>query len=292
MTSSITSYVEIYIWRARDKDGLVTTSSEGARHESTSKGGRVGHASLQVFSGNTNPVYISLWPVPIGQQQQEGQKERYAVLVPSLSKEISSWEGTKPDIIVRLYHLNTKKIIDAFNEIQPRILKKEIVWDWWMVNDTSDVTSPKHTIASCTSFVWTFLKIGGINESSTRYPKSWSTRGPKDGDFYKKIKCNLGQRFGGWFDGFPWTKTYFTPYALSLRVGSAAEAWTEDKKATIEIMDSDRVYSEKENSNSLAIDSTKNTMVPASIPEKKGWGWTATAIAVGGFALVAWRLKK
>ncbi len=64
------------------------------------------------------------------------------------------------------------------------------------------------------------------------------------------IKCDLGRILWGAFDGVFWTKQHFSPYALSLRVASAAEAFKDDKLATIEIMDSDRVALERERENS------------------------------------------
>jgi hypothetical protein len=274
MSSSIknyANYTEVYIWRARDKDGYITTSSEGGRHESIPGLGRVGHASLQVFQENKSPVYMSLWPIP---REKMIDDNRYAVLVPTFDLEVTDWEGTKPDVIVRLYHLHTKRMIDAYEKIKIRVESNKVLWDWRMVRDTDDLTSSACTVASCVSFVWTCLLVGGIYDVSTGYQKFWSKRGPSDNGLYELTRCNLGQTFFGLFDGFPWTNQFFTPYALSLRVSSATEAWEEDKEFTKYIMKSNRV----------------------ATPKEREWDWrpsvTTTVTSVGFAALVLLNAKQ
>jgi hypothetical protein len=54
--------------------------------------------------------------------------------------------------------------------------------------------------------------------------------------FYKMTKCNQGNRWGGIFNGAPWTNRWFSPKALLLRTASAAEAFPDDVAQTIAIM--------------------------------------------------------
>lgn len=237
-------YVEVYIWRAKNSEGYSTTSSEGIRHAIVNAKNQVigpercGHISMGMFPNGRDPMYVSLWP----------QRNAPSTLVQTLNQDQDPFhEGTKPDVIVRLFHLNIEPMIEAFNQVKGRVEEGRITWVMDAPDD-QDVTDPNHTTANCTSFVWAFLKIGGIGQGE--YGKTVSVRGPKDGDFYKKVKCDLGRILWGAFDGVFWTKKHFSPYALSLRVASAAEAFVDDKQATIEIMDSDRVALEKERENS------------------------------------------
>ncbi len=237
-----TSYVEVYIWRGKDREGYTTTSTEGIKHaleDPVSPEGpqRCGHVSMGIFRANDLQTYISLWP----------GKDNLGVLVPSLENDQSPHcEGTLPDVIVRLHHLKMDEMVNSFNQVKARIENNKIFWKM-DASDHEDVTNQRNTAASCSSFVWTFLKVGGLNlnDKTSPYYRRVSLKGPNNREFYNILKCNLGQILCGWFDGAFWTKDHFTPYALCLRVGSVAEGFKEDKEKTIEIMKSDRVAKEK-----------------------------------------------
>lgn len=256
MVQSTQNYVEVFIWRARDYDGYVTTSSEGARLEKSGNPGkgRVGHAALNILQNDTSK-YISLWP---------DLKEK-VILIENFKQER---EGCNPDVIIRLKHLNIPAMIKHYELAKARVQKKELTWDWHVHAESSPFLEDPRV--SCVSFVWWLLKEGGIRERSG-YGENLSDQGPSDPHFYKLLKCNLGQTLWGWFDGFWWTTEFFTPYALSLRVGSAAERYSDDIEETKKIMlDKARVTETKE----------------------RLWGWGSYVSAAGVGALAVFTAKK
>jgi hypothetical protein len=244
--AAITSYVEVYVWRGKDRNNYTTTSSEGIRHRliDAIKGvqgfERCGHVSMGIYQDKLPCTYISLWP----------SNSAPSVLMESFDNDLAN-ENSNPDVILRLHHLDIPRMLEEFNKIKIKIERKEIAWVM-EASDNQDVTNSEvNSTANCTSFVWSFLKIGGLEPiTKTEYAKSVSLSGPKDGDFYKIVKCNIGQRFGGVFDGWWWTRQYFTPYGLVLRVASALEAYEDDKTETVKIMKSERVVQEPDVSSS------------------------------------------
>jgi hypothetical protein len=211
------NYVEVFIWRARDEEGYVTTSSEGARLEQKADSGfaRVGHGALNVVKNNIQ-TYMSLWP------NVHGIGTQRAVLVKNLDEEKSSYEGADPDVIVRLYNLNINKILQAFKEIKKRVSQDNFGWTW-KASDTDDIIDKKCDKASCVSFVWSMLKQGGI-DSLSPYKENWTKVGPKDSDFYRTLKCNLAQVLWGYFDGYSWTEERPSNWGFSITVVVAAIA--------------------------------------------------------------------
>lgn len=321
-------YVEVYIWRARDENGLITDSGKGARIENARgklyaklievektcgsdsydfqdilaridalKLGRVGHGSLGIFPGNRRPVvYASLWP---------NHKTGASTLVPSLEKDIEN-EKTKPDVIIRLHHLNIEAMIQAFNrQIKRRVDVSAFYWNIWNSSAKDNACSDECSVASCVTLVWSLLKVGGIDKTvNSLYSKHVRKRGPKDSTFYSILKCNVAKVAAGIFDGVSWTTKFFSPYALSLRAGSAAEAYDDDKKATISIMESDRVEKSWEKFSTQELIHTHETMMSCSTQEfssvtveqnnKVEWSngeitglVTASAVIIGGISVLA-----
>lgn len=231
------SFVEVYVWLAKDRDGHTTTSSEGGSQAQQANRGlaRCGHVSMEMFPAGKPSVYVSLWP----------GRDAPAVTQLSLAHDMAPGaEGTKPDVILRLHNLAVNSMVDSFAIQKKRVDKGEVRWVL-DISDSEDVTNGGKT-ANCASFVYSFLKIGGLGKpSSVYYQKSRST-GPADSDFYYLTKCNAGDRWGGYFNWAPWTSWYFTPKALLLCAAAAAGTNALDKEATTGIMKSDRVAVERQ----------------------------------------------
>lgn len=247
--AGFTPHTEVYVWLAKDAEGVTTTST-------ASQSIRCGHVAMEIFPNADASVYISLWPRevvpdPHGLVTSRDNDERY--------------ECSKPDVIMRLHHLNIPAMIQAFNQMGPRIRNREITWKI-DTSDSENLTSPGTQQASCASFVYFLLKIGGLADLASPYFKHQSGRGPKDASFYHITKCDAGDRWGGVFNGAPWTGWKFTPKAALLRIASAAEAFPLDKETTIAIMASDRVAKRK--------------------IQEKDWGGTVGAVAVVGLAVL------
>ncbi len=238
------SYTEVYIWLGKDSEGYTTTSSEGwrlERREDRRGPERVGHASMQIFQpgqGKIPPnVYMSFWPDVV-------TRTKPGMLVKSLEVEQTDFEGTLPDVIIRLHGLDIPKMLAAFNQVKNRIeVQKTLRWKG-DVSASEDVTDPNTRVASCVTFVYSFLRMGGLDNPLT-YKNHVRGRGPRDWSFYNTTKCNAGDRAWGLFNGFPWTNWIFTPKALLLRTASAAERYASDINETKTIMGSDRVAVEK-----------------------------------------------
>jgi hypothetical protein len=228
------SYVELYIWLAKDKEGYTTTSSEGGKLAGQAYSGvaRCGHVSMEMFPSNKPSVYVSLWP----------GKVVPALLEASLKNDEDN-EGSRPDVIIRLHRLAINSMVDSFNCQKQRIEKKAISWVM-DVSDSEDVTEG-FTRANCASFVYSFLKVGGLFRKNSIYYQKTRSTGPKDSSFYNLMKCNAGDRWGGYFNWAPWTSWYFTPKALLLCTAAAAENVKEDMEVTTKIMNSNRVAKEK-----------------------------------------------
>ncbi len=230
MCAAVGNYVEVYIWRGRNSYGEMTTSSESITAVNI-KGSpitgleRCGHTSACIFEETlrgrnikTTTHYISLWP--------GGDGKGY--LQQNLQHDIISERGL-PDVIVRLQHLNNQRMIDMFIMAKAKVANGTLTWTL-IASDDANIVSGS-TTANCASFVWFFLKVGGIDKPE--YSKTLNYKGPRDTEFYNKVKCNIGRRLWGLGDGWIWTRKFLTPYALSLRVASAAEAYDDDKAATI-----------------------------------------------------------
>ncbi len=245
MSQQVGSYTDVYIWRARDENGYITTSSEGWRNDGNRNNpGRVGHASIYVAKvGEKEKTYgyASLWP---SGGKHENLRAKITVIKDSrlnTFEQDKDQEEGKPDVIIRLFHLNVDKMLEAIEIIIKRDENKDLYWTA-KASDTDDAINPNCKKASCVSLVWSILRRGGIDEKDGFYANAMSNKGPKDKAFFNLLKCNLGQRAAGRFNGWFWTNKIFTPYALCLRVGSAAEADEDyDKKETMNLMRSNNV---------------------------------------------------
>lgn len=225
--SHTNSYAEVYIWLGRNKQGKIATAAGGGITEKKEElsGARCGHAALGLFNGR-DVVHISLWDQDrLFKSIEEDQAPRA--------------EGGPPDVIIRLHHLDIPKMLQAFNEASKRVSNGKINWTLCVSKDR-DITNPGSSKANCATFVYSFLKVGGFGDPTSRYSQYEKGAGPK-GSFYYTTKCDLGEIFGGIFNGAPWANANFTPKALLLRVAAAAEAYPDDIKATIEVMKSSRV---------------------------------------------------
>jgi hypothetical protein len=237
VTSKQSSYAEVYIWLAKDRDGYTTTSSEGGKQSKQANKGlaRCGHVSMTISIEDKSKVYVSLWP----------GKFAPAVLQNSFQDDTSKeCEGSLPDVVIRLHSLSVKDMLDSFNAQKKRIAKGEITWVM-DISDNEDVTTGG-TKANCASFVYSFLKIGGLGKPNSIYYQKTRSTGPSDSTFYQVTKCNAVDRFGGYFNWAPWTSWYFTPKALLLCTAAAAEKDARDKETTTKLMQSFLVASEKE----------------------------------------------
>lgn len=226
-------WCEVYIWLGKDTEGKTTTASSGGKQLTPWNEARCGHASMTIFDGKKT-VYVSLWPTKFG-----------AEFVQSLEKDQDTQhEGSRPDAIIRLHHLNIPRMLESFSEIRKRAQEGKIFWVAEISND-QDITNPKNSNANCASCVYALLKVGGLTSPSSPYSQHLSGKGPKDRNFYSIVRCDAGMRAGGKFDGAPWTNSWFTPKGLLLRISSAAEAYFDDVTTTMQIMSSDRVVTRK-----------------------------------------------
>ncbi|HEY4255092.1 MAG TPA: hypothetical protein VGM34_01940, partial [Chlamydiales bacterium] len=229
------SYVEVNVWLAKDRDGCTTTSSEGGKQSQQANKGlaRCGHVSMTMYPQGKPSVYVSLWP----------GESAPAVLRNRFEEDTSdAGEGSLPDVVIRLHNLVINSMVDSFDAQKKRIVKNEITWVM-DISDAEDVTADG-TKANCASFVYSFLKIGGLAKSQSIYYQKTRSTGPSDSAFYNLTKCNAGDLLGGYFNWAPWTSWYFTPKALLLCTAAAAEKNALDKSETTAIMNSNQVAAE------------------------------------------------
>lgn len=241
----IRSYVDVNIWLGKDKEGYTTTSSEGGRLSKETDFGfaRCGHVSMEIAPNGKEHTYVSLWP---------------DILVPSLRDDQSVFrEKTLPDVIVRLHNLDIERMLEGFAIAKQGIDNHEIHWSMDLVSNEEDVIDPvtlkrtTSTRASCATFVYTLLKIGGFLNGA--YASHVRSTGPKTWSFWNITKCSAGNRWFGLFNWAPWTDWVFSPKGLLLRVAAAAESNEIDREATTEIMHSDRVAVEKTSSTAVIV---------------------------------------
>lgn len=229
VTLNKSRYCEIYIWLGRNDDGVPSTAAGGGKVSKNDDSARCGHAALGIVDGKKT-VYVSLWPGKKGSS-----------FVDSLEHDNVN-EGGPPDTIIRLHNLNIPDMLTALGKVEKKAKEGKVKWVAKASSkDKYDITQSKSTEANCATCVYFILKAGGLNDPSSKYSKHTSGKGPKDRTFYEKTKCNVADIFFGIFNGSIFTKSYFTPKGLLLRVASAAEAYSEDKATTSKIMSSDRV---------------------------------------------------
>jgi hypothetical protein len=220
-------FVEVYVWLGRSVEGLSTTASSGGKESSQYNAARCGHVALGIFQNNKEVAYASFWPP---------RKLVEDLFIDEIS------EGSKPDAILRLHHLDIPAMLEELAIAQQRIEKGTLAWTW-NASDRFDIQNPQHTTTNCASLAYALLKVGGLGNATSPYSRFVRGRGPRNKLFYECMKCNMGDRWGGIFNGAPWTGRWFSPKALLLRTAAAAEAFHDDVVKTSQIMMTDRVTS-------------------------------------------------
>ncbi len=255
------AYTEVYIWFSQREDGTKTTAW-GALGKSKGRA-RIGHAAMSVFTNSGKEHYMSFWPSGTAKKVP-----KYGLLMPNLLADELSESGTwnsakkrathrsKPDVIVRLHFLKIPEMLRLYNAAQKKTEQKKLIWSHdCSCNDK--ISLQKTRSASCTSFVYNILRAGGIESdvygSNVKAAKRNHMKYvPKD--FYRATRCHT--------PAIGTTPRFidkpFSPKSLLLRVVAAASGYCEDKKATMEIMKSDRVDT-----------NPRGTLIPWSPPDEE-----------------------
>jgi hypothetical protein len=215
--------VEVCIWIAKDSNGKYTDAAKGV------SGGRVGHASVKIYPSEIvkrtysslirpgkDHIYVSLWPGCFNQTHEDDIRD----------------EGGKPESIIRLNKLDTKKMVEELNKVID-------VARWSMKGKAT--TPLAKSAESCASFVYKLLEIGGIFEKAV-YGGNAKYKGP-GWNFYYATNCHLGDIAGGVFNSFGWRDWVISPKLVLHFTAAAAESNSTDKEETLSLMKSRQVIS-------------------------------------------------
>lgn len=207
------SFVDVYVWLGKTPDGEPATGLAGAKFGSDGQA-RCGHASMAIWDDAGRQHYVSFWPP--------------ANYIPSLGEDIVR-EGSLPDVVLRMHHLNVPAMLQRFEELKTRKLE----WSF----ESPSVIKDKNR-ANCASFVYTLVTAGNAGSGNFYLQKRKDVRiSVTEIHRYEELtKKKHAEIAGGVFDLAPWTKGYFTPKGLLTRIIAFSETVETDRKATTTMM--------------------------------------------------------